>query len=410
MIFIFNLFLATFLNAVNVYLELYTKVSKKVVIGVSEVIGNVPMKQDFRFRIIDNLLDSGLFSVETLGPDATKKDFFKVWKLIGAEVILQTSILESNKLFNIKYTLYDSGGKAIVEGSFLVNKDEVIFTANRIVDEIIRFLFGIKGIYSSKIAFVNDRTGSKEVYVINFDGSGLKQLTFDGGVKLTPRFIDENKLAFMSIRGNPPKSRIEVVELDGRRYTLTSYPGLNSTPRFFSNGSFIATLSIDGYPHLYLLNSEGRVIKQLTKGSFSDTSAAISPGGRLIAFTSDRSGTPQIYVMGIDGTDLRRITPQGYADSPSFSPDGMLLAFSFRPPFENKFQIYIADVITGTIIRLTDEGGNENPVFASDGRKILFVSDRNGKKELFIMNLDGSNQKRLFELPGNILTPDIYIK
>ena len=118
-----------------------------------------------------------------------------------------------------------------------------------------------------------------------------------------------------------------------------------------------------------------------------DTSATWSPDGSRIAFVSDRSGTPQLYVMGRDGGDTKRLTFRGnYNQEPDWSPKGNEIVFTARDE-RAKFDLFVVDVADGQKVnRLTqDEGQHESARWAPDGRQIIFTSTRGGASRLYFM-------------------------
>ena len=123
------------------------------------------------------------------------------------------------------------------------------------------------------------------------------------------------------------------------------------------------------------------------------------------AFTSDRVGPPQIFVMDTNGANIRRLTTDGQSDSPDWSPLGHLLVFT-QSLFRGNFDIYTLEIATGRQSRLTfGEGNNENASWSPDGRWVVFTTTRRGKSELWVMGADGSNPHPLGDLPGRSFTP-----
>jgi len=119
--------------------------------------------------------------------------------------------------------------------------------------------------------------------------------------------------------------------------------------------------------------------------------------GREIAFTSDRDGSPQIYIMDADGTNVKRLVQEGgHAVEPSWSTDGQRIAFAWLKSRTSNFDIYIHDLATDMHTQIThDAGDNERPTWAPDGRHIAFESSRNGSRQIYSMLLDGSKVRQL---------------
>jgi TolB protein len=118
--------------------------------------------------------------------------------------------------------------------------------------------------------------------------------------------------------------------------------------------------------------------------------------GQQIAFVSDRGGSPQIYLMSMDGSSVERLTAgEGYAVSPTWSPNGQLLAFAWQRS-NSSFDIYVMDVATRQTVQLTrDSGRNEQPSWAPDGRHLVFQSTRSGRNQVWMMLADGSGVRQL---------------
>jgi TolB protein len=134
-------------------------------------------------------------------------------------------------------------------------------------------------------------------------------------------------------------------------------------------------------------------MKKLTFTHGIDVSPSVSPDGKSIAFVSDRGGTPQIYVMRSDGSEVRRVTFEGsYNTSPCWSPSGDRIAFSGR---RGKNQIFTIKPDGSELMQLTDSGNNEDPSFSPDGRYITFMSDRDRTKSIYIMRANGESQRRI---------------
>jgi TolB protein len=139
-------------------------------------------------------------------------------------------------------------------------------------------------------------------------------------------------------------------------------------------------------------------MRRLTVSKGVDVSPVWNPRtGREIAFTSDRGGSPQIYIMDIEGTNVRRLVQEGgHAVNAAWSPDGQRIAFAWQRSQTSNFDIYIHELATGRNTQITQNAGNnEKPTWAPDSRHIAFESSRRGGRQIFSMIIDGTKVRQL---------------
>ena len=277
--------------------------------------------------------------------------------------------------------------------------DQVRKFAHQFADEILMKLSGgLPGIASTQIAFISARSGKKEVWVMDYDGSNQHQLTHLGTIALTPRWSpDSSRIAFTCYNPTP---EICMYSLDAsRNVAFPRFKGTNSAPSFSPDGSQIVfSSSMGGSPELYSSDTNGGHPKRLTFSNGASTSPVWNPKtGQTIAFVSDRSGVPKLYLMNADGTNTNvlEVPDKGYLIDPSWSPNGQILAFSWRRP-DGNYDIYLMDIGTRDLLQVTrDAGRNERPSWAPDGRHIVFESTRSGSRQIWSMLADGTQARQL---------------
>lgn len=398
----------------DIYLKL-TAHGQRLDLGVSEfVVGRGGSVEDAktarqaRSVARDDLVFTRMFNIVEGGPSYTgKPDELKYWEKIGADILLCGEFRVEATGHYIVARLMDVEGKGeIWSKEFQFDKKESPRKmAHSIADEVVLRLSGERGIASTKIVFSNDAQGSKEIYVIDYDGYGLIRLTTDRSIALLPKFSPDGKeIIYTTYRmGNPDLYAINTENMERRAVSTTQ--GLNTAASFSPDSSqIVLTQSRGESPNLYLLKRDGNFIRRLTRFSGIDTSPSYSPTGNDIAFISNRAGYPQLYIMSAEGTNFRRVSTRGFCDSPAWSPRGDRIAFTMYA--DGKHNIFVYDVSGGKISQLTSgEGNDENPSWSPDGRYIVFTSTRNGRKELFRMFADGASQSRVADIPGKCHTP-----
>jgi TolB protein len=280
--------------------------------------------------------------------------------------------------------------------------------AHRFANEIILKLGGIPGPTESKIYFISDRSGHKEVWSMDWDGATQQQVTKLGGIALSPRVSPDNlRVAFSALLADSWQIKMYSLEL-GRAVSFPRFGGGNYSPAWSSDGTKIAFASSmgTGSSEIFIADASGAGARRLTTGK-TDVSPVFNPKTNgQIAFVSGRTGLPQIYIMDADGSNVQRVTDQGYAVSPSWSPNGLLLAFSwirkYGPGVLGGADIYVMDIASRQIVQLTHDGGrNDFPSWSPDGRHIVFQSTRSGNEQIWSVLADGTHLQQLTQSGHN---------
>lgn len=355
------------------------------------------------FRIIDR----GAFLEDYREMDNTGgRTNFRNWTVVGAELLITGGVRSGNDQIEMELRLFDT-----LKGSLLVGKK---YTGrltdhprmiHRFCSEVIYHLTGTRGVFDSKIAFISNGSGNKEVYLCDFDGQHPKRFTRNHAITLFPAWSSDGKwLAYTSYKRGRPHIYIE--HRREKHGFVIDKKGINITPAWLP-GQFklAATLSHEGNQNIYLLTGKGRQIKKLTTSWGIDTSPTWSPDGRRMAFVSNRAGTPQIYVKRIDSGRVERLTFQGkYNTQPNWSPKGNKIAYSAR--MNGRHQICTIGFDGKGPVQLTSRSGdNESPSWSPDGSMIVFGSTRGGPSRMYVMTAYGTDQRRLLALPGEQTNP-----
>jgi len=228
------------------------------------------------------------------------------------------------------------------------------------------------------LAFVSDGSGHLEIYRVQSDGTGLRQLTASPAASAGHAWSpDGARIAFVSERdGNP---EIYVMDADGSNQTrLTTEAASDHSPAWSPDGARIALVSErDGNPEVYVMDAGGSNQIRLTTEAAGDHSPAWSPDGIRIAFVSERDGNPEIHVMDADGSNQTRLTSEETSDlAPIWSPDGTRIAF-LRQAVDccDGSQIHVMNADGSGLTPLPRHGSNllpGRPAWSPDGTRIAF--------------------------------------
>ena len=232
------------------------------------------------------------------------------------------------------------------------------------------------------------------------DGSSMERISAQktGWGTASPRWApDGGRVLYVAHSGD--RIEFHVVSATGEKLTrvpvpspITSVAGLSWTP----DGTAIAFAgrTAEGSYDIYLMKLDGGepVPRRIVENGIQP---AWSPDGRLLAFTTFRDGNLEVYVADTDGRNLRNLTRhEGNDARPAWSPDGRRIAFE-SDRFGN-LEICIAEAVSGEVFNLSNHPGQDRePSWSGDGREIAFVSGRDWNDHIYRMAVDGTGLTRL---------------
>ena len=388
-------------------IEITQGVESAMPVAITPVAGDVPIQVTLLESVVfSDLHRSGYFSIidKTNYPQQNVKldqvDYPK-WRNVGIEALLTMKATAAGEgKVRVQFELYDLVRKNRVLGhSVTTNKNQLRKVAHKISDLVFEKLTGIKGAFSTRIAYISEvaiKKGKKyQLKIADADGYNPRTVFSSSKQLLSPAWSpDGRRLAYVSFEND----RTEVFVQDittGKRSKVSSKPGINSAPAWSPDGTSIAlTLSFDGNPDVYILEVESRKLRKLTDHYGIDTEPTWSPDGRFVYFTSNRSGAPQIYRVSFGGGSPKRMTFEGnYNAAPSVSADGNLLAMVHKN--EGGYRIGLLDIERNAFTLLTDGTLDEAPSFAPNGSMIIYSTRHNNSTVLSAVSSDGRVRQRL---------------
>jgi TolB protein len=330
------------------------------------------------------------------------------WKGIGADGLVQGRFEVAGERVRVHYRVWDTvlcranGNEAWEEGPVT----SLPWMARRVADEIVRRFTGRQGIAATQIAFVSDRSGNKEIYLMESDGSGKRGVTSNRSINLFPSWSPKgDMIVYTSYRSGPPDLWLISRGASRPGRLLASAPQKYRGVWHPNDGQVAVVMNQNANTDIFLVGQGGKSVRRITYGASIETSPTWSPDGRRLAFVSDQTGSPQIYVRELESGETRRLTYRGdYNASPAWSPTGEWIAFAAQT--DNSFDIYLIDPDTGyTHPVVVHPRSDETPAWAPDGRTLAFVSNRYGRKEVFSVDITGGSLRRLTADFGNSRNP-----
>ena len=343
-------------------------------------------------------------SILTLTGDPRRD--LELYRSLGNEILLLAEMRQDGQRIVFDGRLLDlKNGEPILGKRYQGSFDIARTVAHTFADEVVRYMLGRRGIALTSIAFTSDRSGQKEIYLMDYDGHGQRRITAHKSITMFPSWSPGgDQLAYLSYLNGPPGIfRVELAT--GKKTTVISDDKHNISPALSPDGRTMAfARSVSGSAEIFLFDLKTGRQRQLTHSRAIDTNPSWSPSGRQIAFTSSRTGNPHIFVMDSDGTNLRRVTFDGtYNDGAAWNPEGNRVAYAAR--VKGVFQIAITDVVTlETEIVTSGSRNKEEPSFSPDGQRIAFTSKGSGRAQIYLMDLQGQVLKQVTS-EGNNSSP-----
>ncbi|HEX4154100.1 MAG TPA: translocation protein TolB [Acidobacteriaceae bacterium] len=278
--------------------------------------------------------------------------------------------------------------------------------AHKFADEIIaRLGGGITGIAETKIFYVKLSGQNKEIWEMDYDGANQHAITHVG-YAISPRVSPDNSRVAFSELGRSSGFQIRMYSLLlNRVVNFSDAGGTNVSPAWSPNGQQIAfSSSRTGDPEIWVSDAQGLGAHRITDFRGPDVSPTWNPKtGAQIAWVSGRTGLPQIYIMDADGSGVQRMTDGGYASSPSWSPNGQFLAFAwdrkYGPGAPGGQDIYVMEIATKRWIQLTHDSGRcDFPAWSPDGRHLVYANSPDGRADhtrIMTMLADGTGKRAL---------------
>jgi TolB protein len=396
----------------------FTNLQKSTAIELTKLIRN-----DFSFY------QKKFFLIEAAPNNTTSRPVtnYDYWNSKSVRYLGVVTIEKSTgESFKVNFILEDiKNQKQIYNQSISTTITSFRKVGHELSDGAYQKITGKESIFKSKIIFVSNRNSRpgkmiKEVYMMDYDGKNVMQLTSHGGTTISPSMSKDGRYLLYSLIPNTAGKRnnnLYLMDLKTHEARIiSSREGINSGAIFMPDPKKIAlTLSISGNAEIYEMDVESGALRKITNHFSSDVDPSITYDGSLMTFLSDRAGKAMIYTMDPSGEEknVKRISYVGqFNATPRFSPDGKEIVFSSW--LDNSFDLFRISSDGMGLSRLTkDFGSNEDPSYSNDGEFIAFTSQRvisrvRADQNIYIMDRDGGILGAITAGFGDCTTPRWY--
>ena len=334
------------------------------------------------------------------------------WTQSGADALVEGEIGSQGGQLSIDFAVWDTARcKRLTRATLSAPSSKGPQLAREVADQIVAAMTGTRGVAATELAFVSNRTGRREIYVMNADGSDARAATRSAAIKAFPDWLPKGEGLLYTSHTD---GRLPGLHITARTSSVRAGPILRSllpgAPKYRGvlnpAGDTLALVSsVGGASEIYLVSRTGRQLRRLIKSPAIEVGPSWSPDGKQIVFVSDRTGGPQLYIVDREGENLRRLTYEGsYNTAPSWSPDGRWIAYEAR--LDGQLDIWLIDPSGEVNFPLAQHPrSDESPSWSPDGRKVVFSSKRRGRADLYAIGIGGDDLIRLTQGAGDNTSP-----
>lgn len=377
-----------------------------------------PLEENIASIVSADLERSGLFDPvdreDMLSTPTQEADVhYRDWRLLKTDYLVIGNLTTTDdQRLRLNFKVFDVYREdKVLDMSISGTRNQLRDMAHRVSDEVYEYITNIRGIFSTRIAYVEQLDDVYRLMVADADGARPRQL-FESRPDepiLSPAWSPDGKqIAYVSYETTRPAIFIQNVAT-GERRQMTDFRGLNGAPSWSPDGQKLAiTLSKDGNPDIYILDIASGDLSRPAQHWAIDTEPVWSNDGKSIIFTSDRGGRPQIYQVTLASGRVERLTFAGdYNARPRVSPDDETIVFVHRR--DGVFYIAAQDLETGVYRLLTpasdDLDYDESPTVAPNGALIMYATKFRGKGILAAVSMDTGARYRLPSKQGDVREP-----
>jgi TolB protein len=391
-------------------MELTRGVASAIPIAIVPFAGQESAAQPIADIVSNDLKNSGRFKVFGSGsitefPSTAAAVSSTYFKKLGTDNVVIGKITPTGSgQYQVSFELMDmfrgaSSAGVVLSKKYTINSSQLRAVAHHISDQIYQQLTGVRGIFSTKIAYVVVQRSANPLqsrYVLEVsdqDGYNPHPLLNSPEPIMSPHWAPNgHQIAYVTFENKQASICIQEVATGARRM-LRSFPGINGAPAWSPDGRKLAlVLSKSGSPNIYVMDVASGSLRQLTNDFYINTEPAWSPDGSSLLFTSNRGGGVQIYQVKLGSGAVSRISYDGdYNARGSYTADGNHIAMIHR--VSGIYKIAVLDLDSGTTRVLTASSGDSaSPSVAPNGSMILYDTVANGRNMLGMVSSDGRIQ------------------
>lgn len=417
--FLFTCLIVTSVAKAELTIEITQGIASSIPVSVVpfKYVGNGAPDESVDDIVRNDLERSGHFSVlaprDMLSHPHSEDDlYFRDWRLLKQEYVVMGVMTELDaSTYQVRYQLFDVfNERELLTQTLKGTLQQLRDVAHKISDAIYEQLTGIRGAFSTKIAYVttNPQRTRFNLSIADSDGAREKVILTSKYSIFSPAWAPDGKrIAYVMLEDSGSKVYVQEIAR-GKKQLVSANKGLNSAPAFSPDGNKLAvTLSKDGNPEIYVVDLTTRHWLRVTNHYGIDTEPNWMPDGKHIIFTSGRSGNPQIYRKNLESGYLERLTFEGHYNARArLAQDGRFLVLVHQAKQGGDFHIASLDLTRGLLqILSSDTYLDESPSVSPNGVMVMYAAKHNKRSILAAVSVDGDVKFLVPSKTGDVREP-----
>ncbi len=379
-------FLALKLAFARIYIDVTKPASSRI--GVALKVSGYPLPE-FERVLKSDLTVYGIFAVYPLSRFSLSLEELR---LIGADLLLDVDVSALGNRAKVAFSIKDiTDGTQVDSGILDVSVMDQVGAAHTVANRLYRVVTGNNGMFGRYAVAFRKVIGGYELVLVDVGALRYKVLAFFKEPAQSPSLSPDGRLIAFSKMNSSHNFDIYIYDLANGTYRpVCRTPCPDTAPQWMPDGRHLVFSGCvkPNNPDILVCDVEtGKVVKRLTRSIAIDTSPAVSPDGKRIAFVSNREGAPHIYVKDLETGEVYRITRGRYDVSPDWSPKGDSIAFSSTMEMGTMVGVYYLG--SGSVRYLFS---GEDPAWSPNGDYLLYTRGSG----LYISSAYGSGEMRLF--------------
>lgn len=339
---------------------------------------------------------------------------YRDWQVLGVEYVIIGDVVETTATeMSITYHVFDVTLERRIHGGTVAGpRTQHRAIAHLVSDEVFEAIVDERGAFSTKIMYVlvqgrGTEFPTYQLQIADSDGANVNTILESEYPIMSPTWSpDGTKICYVTFETG--RSTVVVHELaTGKRETIAAFEGTNSAPAFSPDGKHVAlTLSRDGNTEVYTVGLENLDYRRITSHRGIDTEPSWTKDGNSLVFTSDRAGNPQLYMVNLRSLSPRRLTFVGdYNARPRLHPDGNHLLYVHRADDDSYHIVWQSLDVDSQPRFLTRNVLDESPSVSPNGMMVVFATRENNRGILGVVSLYGQVALKLPSTQGDVQEP-----